>query len=240
MKSEKSVSVVIAGYNEEKIIEISAERMYNTLQAAFEKFELILVDDASKDRTGELMRSFSEGKENVIVLENNINLNFGTATLRGMSVAKYDYITFTACDLPVSPEDIVRCVNEMPDDCDMLVMERTDYITTKWRGFTSEVNRVLLRILFPILTRKTPVLNFSQIYRKRIMKKIMPLARSPIFVWPELIFRAKMIKRCRWQNIKVRCRVENLRRGAFGHPHDIIWGMYDMFRFRIRLWSGRI
>jgi undecaprenyl-phosphate 4-deoxy-4-formamido-L-arabinose transferase len=94
--------------------------------------------------------------------------------------------------------------------------------------------------LFPRLSRKTPVLNFTQIYRKRIIDQIVPLSRSPIFVWPELIYRAKLLSDSKWKNAKVKCRVENLRKGAFGHPHDIIWGMYDMARFRIRLWKKDI
>lgn len=240
MKSGKTVSVVIAGYNEEENINRAAREMYKTLDASFENFELILVDDASKDRTAELMRIFGEGKDNVSVLENGINLNFGTSVLRGMLQAKYDYITFTAADLPVAPEDIVSLINQMDDECDMLVMERTDYLTTKWRAITSSVNTILLHILFPKLTKGTPILNYSQIYRKRIMHRITPLARSPIFVWPELIFRTKMLEDIKWENVKVTCRVDNLRGGAFGHPHDIIWGMYDMFRFRIRLWKKKI
>ena len=240
MKSQKSVSVIIAGYNEEKSIESAANIMYDTLNDAFETFELILIDDASKDRSFDIMQKFSEGKDNVVVAENYVNLNFGTSILRGMMMVKYDYITFTACDLPVSPYDIVRLINEMDDSCDMLVMERTDYITTTWRGITSGINKVLLHVLYPMLTKHTPVLNYSQIYRKRIIQDIVPISRSPIFVWPELIFRTKLLNNSSWENKRVKCRVENLRSGSFGHPHDIIWGLYDMARFRVRLWRKDI
>ncbi len=240
MKSKKTVSVVMAGYNEEKIIKPAAEKIYTTLETAFDTFELILIDDASKDNTYVLMKEFAEGKENVIVMENEVNLNFGTAVLRGMLAAQYEYVTFTACDLPIAPSDIVKLVYEMDDRYDMLVMERTDYVTTKWRGVTSRLNMILLHILFPKLTKGTPVLNYSQIYRDRIMHRIVPMSRSPIFVWPELIFRAKLLPDSKWINIKVKCQVDNLRGGAFGHPHDIIWGIYDMLRFRIRLWQKNI
>lgn len=240
MKSQKSVSVVIAGYNEEQNIENAARKTYDVLNDAFDTFELILVDDASKDRTYELMQEFARDKDNVVVAENYVNLNFGTSVLRGMMMAQYDYITFNASDLPVSPEDIVSMIIEMDDSCDMLVLERTDYVTTAWRGVTSDINKTLLHLLFPKLSRQTPVLNFTQIYRKRIIDDIVPLSRSPIFVWPELIYRTKLLKNSKWNNAKVKCRVENLRKGAFGHPHDIIWGMYDMARFRIRLWKKDI
>jgi undecaprenyl-phosphate 4-deoxy-4-formamido-L-arabinose transferase len=69
-----------------------------------------------------------------------------------------------------------------------------------------------------------------------MIRSIIPFARSPIFVWPELIFRAKL-KGYKVDNIRVKCNVENVRKGAFGHPHDIMWGIYEMLRFRIRLWN---
>lgn len=235
MKSQKSVSMILAGYNEEENIEQSMNVSYEILNEKFEKFEMILVDDASKDKTLENMKRFSEIHDNVRVLPNYINLNFGTAVLRGLIAAKYDYIVYNACDLPLAPEDMANLLLEMEETTDVLVLERTGYKTTKWRGITSDVNKLLLKILFPKLTKGTPVLNFVQIYKKDIIKRILPLARSPIFVWPELIFRAKLAG-LHVENVPVKCNVENVRKGAFGHPHDIIWGIYDMLRFRIRLW----
>lgn len=235
MKSKRKVSIILAGYNEEEIIEQNMGLLYEAISENFEIFELILVDDASKDTTLDKMLSFALQHENVLVIQNYVNLNFGTSVLRGMLAAQYDYVVFNACDLPLKPEDMVELLKLMTDDTDLIVMERTDYITTKWRGITSNVNKLLLKILFPKLTAGTPVLNFTQIYKREILKDIIPFGRSPIFVWPELIFRAKL-KGFHVQNIPVKCNVENLRKGAFGHPHDIIWGIYEMLRFRIRLW----
>lgn len=229
--------MILAGYNESDNVMQAMERMYEMLAKTFETFELIMVDDASKDDTAALMEAFAGEHDGVKVVRNYVNLNFGTSVLRGMAMAQNEYVTFTACDLPIAPEDIGNLICEMDDDVDLLVMERKNYVTTKWRSITSKGNTILLRILYPKLTRGTPVLNYSQIFRRRIIPDIIPLARSPIFVWPELIFRAKLLG-VNWINVPVECRVTNLRRGAFGHPHDIIWGMYDMIRFRIRLWSG--
>ena len=237
MKSQKSVSVILAGYNEEQNIDRSMKLTYESLKDNFETFELILVDDASRDNTLEHMLSFEASHEHVRVLRNYVNLNFGTAVLRGLKAAKYEYVTFNACDLPLKPEDMVKLLTFMEED--VLILERQNYQTTKWRGITSNVNKLFLKILFPILTKGTPVLNYVQIYKRQCLETITPLARSPIFVWPEMIFRAKLCG-CKWKNIPVKCNVENLRKGAFGHLHDIIWGIYEMLRFRFRLWMKKI
>lgn len=237
MKSDRRVSVVLAGYNEEDHINRAMQETYDALDENFKTFELILVDDASKDRTLDEMNRFAQDHPNVVVLPNYVNLNFGTSVLRGMLSAKYDYITFNACDLPVRTLDLMKLLMTMPKNKDVLVMQRTNYLSTKWRSVTSKVNQVLLAFLFPVLTKGTPVLNYTQIYKREALHKIVPFARSPIFVWPELIFRAKLAK-LEVINIPVRCNVENLRKGSFGYPHDIIWGVYEMVRFKIRLWKN--
>lgn len=237
MKSQKSVSVVLAGYNEENNIDKSMGMIYSSLEANFEKFELILIDDASTDHTLAKMTNFAEKHTNVRVLPNYANLNFGSSVLRGLMASKNEFVIYNACDLPLSAADMVIQIINMSDSTDVLVLERIEYKTTNWRGITSNVNKLLLKILFPRLTRGTPVLNFVQIYKKDVLKDIIPFARSPIFVWPELVFRAKLggfdVK-----NVPVKYNAGTpVRSGAFGHPHDIIWGMYDMLRFRIRLWG---
>jgi undecaprenyl-phosphate 4-deoxy-4-formamido-L-arabinose transferase len=233
----KSISYIIAGYNEEENIENAVLECYKYLEN-FHDFELILVDDASKDKTREIMDRLAKEKENINVLYNYVNLNFGTSVLRGLKFASKEFIIFNAVDLPLSPAltgEIVNCM----DDCDLLVLQRDKYIGTAWRRIASIINGFLLRILFPKLIRGTPVLNFSQVFRRNIIDEILPLARSPIFVWPELIFRAKM-KKLRVKNKIVPLSLFKPRKGSFGKPHDIIWGMYDMFRFRILSWFNKI
>lgn len=237
MKSNRTVSVILAGYNEEDNIEYAMEETFRSLNDNFHVYELLLVDDASRDSTLDRMEAFASTHEHVRVLRNYVNLNFGTSVLRAMLAAENEYVTYNACDLPIKPEDLVHLLQNMDKNSDVLVMERKDYLTTKWRGLTSKANILLLKLLFPRLTKGTPILNFSQIFKRDSVKKIMPYARSPIFVWPELVFRAKL-KGMQVENVPVKCNITKVRKGSFGHPHDIVWGIYEMVRFRIHLWKG--
>ena len=160
MISERSVSVVLAGYNEQDNIDKAMLETYNAISVAFENYELILVDDASKDATLEKMYTFEKNHTNVRVLPNYVNLNFGASVLRGLCAARNDFVIYNACDLPLAVDDLVGLLKHMDKEADVLVLERTNYKTTKWRGITSDVNKLLLKILFPKLTRGTPVLNF--------------------------------------------------------------------------------
>lgn len=235
-----SVSFVIAGYNESENVLQAVKEVWEVLNDNFNEFEIILVDDGSKDDTLELMKQCKNKYSNIKILENIINVNFGTAVLRGLLASSKEYVVYNAFDLPLRPETFVEKFSIMlRKDSDVLVLERESYVCTFWRKITSNINVILLKVLFPKLTKGTPILNFTQIYKRSVLEEIIPFARSPIFVWPELVFRAK-IAGLKVDNIITKPYVKNLRKGAFGHPHDIIWGIYEMLRFRIRLWGKSI
>lgn len=228
----------MAGYNEGPLVRESVEECVHVLGRDFDDLEIILVDDGSTDDTAGHMEAMAAKYPCVTVLRNEINLNFGAATLRGLACAKKDIIIFNAMDLPLDPTLIKNIVHEM-GEADMMVLQRADYAATRWRRVTSFINSLMLRMLFPLAIRGTPVLNYVQVFKRDIIPVVMPLARSPIFVWPEMIFRAKYAG-LGVTNRETPVQVKNLRKGAFGKPHDIIWGIYDMLRFRIRKWGHNI
>lgn len=234
MREDKSVSVVIGFYNEEKVITDAVNKTIDALEQSDLDYEIILVDDGSTDGSVRALDVFADNK-NVIILRNYVNLNFGTAVLRGMYSSAKKYIIHNAADLPLDPKDIPAIIDEMYDEgLSMMVLEREEYKATKYRKFMSELNILAMRMLYPKLTKGTPVLNFVQCYDRDLLEQIRPVARSPIFVWPELIFRAKL-RDVKWKNkrIKINKSLE-VRKGAFGHPHDMIWGVYDMLRFKTK------
>lgn len=232
------ISYILAGYNEEGIIEESAKKCLKMLETDFDDYELILVNDASKDNTGKIMRMIAEQNEKVIYLENGVNLNFGTSVLRGLKAATKEYVVYNAIDLCFPIADTKKIIMKA-QKYDVLVLQRIGYIGTFWRKIASGINRLLLNILFPKLMRGTPITNYVQVFRRGIIDSIIPLARSPIFVWPEMIFRAKLMG-MRVGNVKNVPHVEGVKAGAFGKPHDIIWGIYEMLRFRVRCWKRNI
>lgn len=237
MKTDGSISVVLAGFNEEKNIKTAVSETIAVLESFFDDWEVILINDGSKDNTGLIMKQFSDEWENVHYLSNFVNLNFEISVLRGLYMATKKYVIYNAMDLCLDPKDIPKIMDEVSkENLDMQVLERVGYMPTAWRRITSSGNTLLLKILFPKLTRGTPVLNFIQVYRTEILDSITPLARGPIFVWPELIMRAKLCG-YKWSNRKVTCHTHEMRSGSFGKPHDIIWGIYEMLRFKLKIRS---
>ena len=231
-KKAYSISLIIPVYNEESLVEGAIKHYLEVLSSDFEDFEIIVVDDGSDDATGSIIDKYAERNEQIRVLHNKVNLNFGISIQKGIPLAQKDYILPTAIDLPLDPKDIASLIEKM--HCfDLLILERRFYSgATLWRKITSKINRLMLHIFFPLATIGLRDLNYTQIYRRKIMPRIMPLAKSPAFTFPEMILRAKY-QRLRVGSVEVDYHPRLRGKGAFGKLHDIIWTVYDMFRFRI-------
>lgn len=239
-KSGESLSFIMAGYNEETNVRQAVETVADALAEAFERYEIILVDDGSTDQTLSLMKSCTEENRHIRIIENGINLNYGSSVLRGMKAAKHDWVVYDAFDLEMEPHEFVNIFMDMDKTLDVMVFDRETYEAVAWRKVASLLNKMLLHVFFPVLMRGTPTLNHTQLFRRACLEEIMPLSRSPIFFPAEMIFRAK-IKKMSWANQKIPFHsIDGVRRGAFGHLYDILWAVADLLRFRFRVWRGKV
>ena len=227
-----SLCFVLFAYDEEGLVEGAVRRVLAALARDFPDFEVVLIDDGSRDRTGEVMDRLAREDRRIRVHHNLVNLNVGVSIQRGLAAATGEYVVYDGVDLPLAPEDVAGLVARMAD-CDVLVLERTSFAGyTRWRRITSRVNRLLLRILFGKVFTD---MNYSQIFRRSVVPKILPLGRSPAFTAPELILRALRL-RLRVRSVPVAYHPRPVGTGSLGRPHDILWTLYDLFRFRLIVW----
>ncbi len=230
----------MAGYNEERIVIEAVSQVQKALEAHFEDYEIVLVDDGSKDNTLALMRRCAEKDPHIRVIENGINLNYGSGVLRGLKFSTKKWVVYDAFDLEMDPLDFIELFNSTDRNVDVVVYQRETYEAVFWRKFASLLNTAILNILFPMLMRGTPTLQHTMMFRRSCLDGIIPLSRSPIFFSAELVFRAKL-KKLNWVNQKIRFNsIDGVRKGAFGHLYDILWALIDMFRFRFLLWGGKV
>ena len=96
--NEVLVSVIVAAYNSEKYIE---NCIVSILGQTHHIFELIIVNDGSTDRTGEICDEIAEKDSRVLVLHQK-NSGVGIARNNGLSHAKGEFITFIDSDDEVS------------------------------------------------------------------------------------------------------------------------------------------
>ena len=238
-KITTSLSLVIPVYNEAVLIAPCVQRCLTALEKDFTDFEIILVNDGSRDNSGDVMRALAREDARVRVLDNHVNLNVGISLLRGFGAAGKAVVVNDSVDLPLAPEDIAVFFRRM-GDADVLVLERDrSRGYSAWRHLTSGLNRVVRRALFPFLSAGLYDVNFAQFFRREVLAAVAPLSRSPSFTPAEMIFRARL-RGLRVKAERVMYHPRTSGTGAFGRPHDMIWSFYDTLRFRLLLWLGLV
>lgn len=112
--SATPVSILIPAYNEEAAIGGVVEQ----LKKIRPQDEILVIDDASKDRTAEIARAAGAH-----VVRHAYNLGYGGALKTGIRHARHETVVFFDADDQFDPEDIQTLVAAL-DDCDMAVGER--------------------------------------------------------------------------------------------------------------------
>lgn len=103
----KSLSVVIALYNEEENIPILLEQIVTALQDV--DYELILVDDGSTDKSVQVIKTHLQSHMKLIVLRKNYGQSAAMAA--GIAAANGRYIATMDADLQNDPSDIMAMLN---------------------------------------------------------------------------------------------------------------------------------
>ncbi len=91
-------SVIIPTYNRAKVI---SRTIKSVLNQTFKKFELIIVDDGSKDNTEEVINSFKDDR--IVYIKHKVNKGQNAARNTGISIVKGKYISFLDSDDEWSP-----------------------------------------------------------------------------------------------------------------------------------------
>ncbi|MGB4241554.1 MAG: glycosyltransferase family 2 protein, partial [Kiritimatiellia bacterium] len=136
-----SLSVVIPVYNEEPNVAVLAKKVHDALSAFGRTYEIILVDDGSRDASWERLCEAARTYPHFRLIRFRRNFGQTAAMSAGIDAAKHDVIVTLDADLQNDPADIPLLLAEM---------ERNDYaVVSGWRKDRKDpfINRRLPSIL---------------------------------------------------------------------------------------------
>ena len=102
------LSVILPSYNEEKMIPVATARMAEVLGGAGIEYELLFVDDGSKDKTWSEIQRCAETDPHVVGVHFSRNFGKESAMFAGLETAKGDCAVVIDCDLQHPPEKIIE------------------------------------------------------------------------------------------------------------------------------------
>ncbi|MFN3605185.1 MAG: glycosyltransferase family 2 protein [Leptonema sp. (in: bacteria)] len=100
------LSVVVPCYNEEKVIEQTYQRLKKVLKDLKIHYELIFINDGSKDNTLYILENLSKKDKQVKGISFSRNFGHQSAVSAGLEFAKGDYVIIIDADLQDPPEEI--------------------------------------------------------------------------------------------------------------------------------------
>lgn len=110
-----TLSLIIPCYNEEATLAESLRRAAAIGSDAL-KLEFIIIDDASKDKSVEIIKAFANSHPNVHLIQQPVNRGKGAALRAGFEKATGQYVAIQDADLEYNPQDLLKMVPLLNDD----------------------------------------------------------------------------------------------------------------------------
>jgi dolichol-phosphate mannosyltransferase len=104
------LSVIVPCYNEQEVIAVTHDRLSAALRAITPDFEIIYVDDGSRDRTAEMLRDIQAGSPKARVIRLSRNFGHQIAVTAGIERARGQAVVLIDADLQDPPEVIADMV----------------------------------------------------------------------------------------------------------------------------------
>ena len=117
MKEDILISIIIPAYNAEKTID---EAIQSVFQQTYQKWELIIINDCSSDKTEEFVKKYLDQNNKIIFLNNEKNLGVSATRNKGIAASKGEWIAFLDSDDKWNSEKLEKQVrlikkNKMAD-----------------------------------------------------------------------------------------------------------------------------
>jgi dolichol-phosphate mannosyltransferase len=187
------LSVVIPAHNEAESIRETVACTVTELERAHIDYEIIVVDDASGDGTGEVVRRLSDSNPNVTCLRSHLPLGFGHAVRAGLERYTGDAVAIMMADLSDSPKDLVLYYRVLEQGYDCAFGTRFGHggSTHDYPRLKLVLNRVVnagIRFLFQHGYNDTT--NAFKAYRRPVIDQLQPLLSNHFNLTVELPLKA--------------------------------------------------
>jgi len=102
------ISFIVPAYNEEEILGATLRQLRDAFEQASVELELVVVDNGSSDRTGEIIAEFARTTPNVVPVRVEVNQGYGYGVLQAIPHATAPWIGIIPCDGQVDAADVAQ------------------------------------------------------------------------------------------------------------------------------------
>ena len=195
MKSKliKELSVFLPTYNEEKNIEKVVKDIKKILLKVAGKWEIIVVEDGSKDNTLKVARKLAKSDRRIRVVRHKKNRGYGGALKSGYSSSRYEWVSFIDSDGQFDFSEITKFIKlQKRTNADLVLGIRKQRADSNLRKLATFVwSKLLPRILFGL-----KVGDYScgfKLVRKKVYDGVQPLVGEEKVTQIEMLIKAQKL-----------------------------------------------
>lgn len=143
-----SISIVVPVYNSSSSIEELYSRLLVQLRVLCKSYEIIFVDDCSKDNSFELMKEIYEKDNKVKIIKLKNNYGQQNSIMCGLNYVSCDYVITIDDDLQHPPEEIPKLLNKIMEGYDAVFGAPIKKEHSVFRNLGSKMTDLLFNFLF--------------------------------------------------------------------------------------------
>jgi len=185
------ISVFFPAYNEEANIRQTVEKAVEVLKKVAKKWEIIVVDDGSKDKTGAIVKRLIKKEPRIRLITHTPNRGYGAALKSGFYNSQYEWIAFTDADGQFDFSEITKFFEKQKQTgADLVIGYYLKRAVPFYRIWGSKLWELAVFLLFGLKVKDIDC-GFKLI-RKKVIEGIplLEAERGP-FISSELLIKAK-------------------------------------------------
>jgi glycosyltransferase involved in cell wall biosynthesis len=229
------LSIFFPAHNEAENIEGLVAEALAVLPTLAERFEIICVDDGSRDATQRIVDHLAAAHPEVRVVHHSVNLGYGAALRSGFAASRYELVCFLDGDRQFRVEDLGRLLERLaePDAPDVVVGYRLRRADPPIRLIYARSYRLALRLFFGLRVRDPDCA--CKLFRRAALDGIR-LESGGAFMSAELLIKLQHKgRRIVEAGVPHYPRPAGSASGA--NPKVVLRAVRDFWRLRIGLWT---
>lgn len=184
----KSLSVFLPAFNEEDSIAPAVEGVVKVLKSLDIDWEVLVINDGSKDKTAEVVKSLEEKYPNVRLINHEVNEGYGHVLKTGFARAKYPWVAFVDSDGQFDFAEIKKLI-EKTDEADVILGYRLNRADPFRRRIFTWGWKMLAFMLLGLNVR-----DYScgfKLVKKKVIEDISPIESEEKVTQIEMLIKAQ-------------------------------------------------
>lgn len=231
-KPKPDISFFVPAYNDERTIKTVAERAVQLFDEIANRYEIIIVDDGSPDRSGEIAEELATTYPQIRVVHHAKNMGYGAALKTGVSTSKYEWICMVDGDNEYDVFELKKMF-AVKEHYLLIIAFRYKKLYSAKRIFISFVYNVILRFLFK--SRFRDISTGIRVIHRSVLDELELSSNGP-FIGAELAIKS-MLRGFPVGEVGIQTFPRDFGQGSATSIKNIVLTIVDLWRIRRDIFS---